>query len=120
MFHFSFNSLKSRLLLASMHYNENARRNQQQNKQGDMQYAIAFPKYKKGGYIVRKILTRCTYNYIDDFFKKLIDNLHNLQAAIVDNYEEAASLRPLCANYTRPNKLEAVKQHTTQFTTESK
>ena len=47
MYHFSFKGMKSRLLLAAMHYNENSGRNQQQNKQWELQYAITFPKYKK-------------------------------------------------------------------------
>ena len=55
MFHFSFNSMKSRLLLATMHYSRNAGRDQQQHKQDDMEYTTAFPKYKIGGHIVRKI-----------------------------------------------------------------
>ena len=67
MHHFSFNGMKSRLFLAAMHYNENSGREQQQNKEGDLQYAIAFPKYNKGGYIVRKILVDCTYDYADAF-----------------------------------------------------
>ena len=30
-----------------MHYNENSGRNQQQNKHGELQYAITISKYKK-------------------------------------------------------------------------
>ena len=60
MYHFSFKGMKSTLLLAAMHYNENSSRNQQQNKQGELQYAITFLRYKKGGYIVRRILGKGT------------------------------------------------------------
>ena len=43
MYHYSFKGMESRLLLAAMHYNENSGRNQQQNKQEELQYAITFP-----------------------------------------------------------------------------
>ena len=75
MYHFSFLGLKTRLLLAAMHYNENAERHQCQNKKGTPEFTIAFPKYKKGGYILRKILTECTYNYVDRLFNALVSRL---------------------------------------------
>ena len=61
MYHFSFLGMRSRLLLAAMHCNENAGRPRRTNKRGSLEFAIAFPKYKKEGYIVRTILTDCTY-----------------------------------------------------------
>ena len=65
IYHFSFLGMKSHLCLAAMHYNENAGRPQKKNRKGTREFAITFPKYKKGGYIVRKALTDCTYNYVD-------------------------------------------------------
>ena len=67
--------MRSRLLLATMHYNENSGRNQQQNKQGELQYAITFPKYNKCGYIVRRILRMGTYDYVETLFERLIEKL---------------------------------------------
>ena len=104
--------MKSRLLLAAMHYSENSGRNQQQNKQGELQYAITFPKYKKGGYIVRSILGKGTYNYLENLSKRLIEQLQ--QPRITDNDEEA-NLLPLCSEFSRPDKTIAVKEHTTRF-----
>ena len=75
MYHFSFEGMRSRLLLAAMHYNENSGRNQQQNKQGELQYAITFPNAKKGGYIVRRILGKGTYNYAETSFERLTEKL---------------------------------------------
>ena len=51
-----------RLALAALHYNENAGRKQAVNKQGEERYDILFPKYKKGGYIVRKVTVNPTYS----------------------------------------------------------
>ena len=50
-----------RLELASLHFNENSNRDQAVTKQGKEQFDIVFPKYKKGGYIVRKVTVDQTY-----------------------------------------------------------
>ncbi len=113
-FHFSFDGMKSRLLLAAMHYNENSGRSQQQSKKGELQYAIAFPKYKRGGYIFRKILSNCTYNYVEALFEELIENL---QQQHVNDCVEESNPPPLCTSYTHPTKAKAVKEHTTRFNT---
>ena len=88
-------------------------RNQQPNKQGELQYAIiTFSKYKMGGYIVRWILGKGTYNYVETLFERLIEKLQ--QPRITDNDDEA-NLLPLCSNFTQPDKTMAVKEHTTRF-----
>ena len=45
-----------RLQLAAMYFNENDSREQAVTKKGEERYDILFPKYKKGGYIVRKVV----------------------------------------------------------------
>ena len=63
-------SLPSKILLcmlqlAALHFNENASRGQAVTRQGKEQFSITFPKYKKGEYIVKKVLKDPTYgNYI--------------------------------------------------------
>ena len=42
-----------RIQLAALHFNENAHRDQAVTKAGELRYGIVFPKYKKGGYIVK-------------------------------------------------------------------
>ena len=44
-----------RLLLAALHYNYNSKKQQAKTKKGEEQYAILYPKYKKGGFVVRKV-----------------------------------------------------------------
>ena len=51
-----------RLKLAALHFNENANGPQAVTKEGDECYNIVFPKYKKGGYIVKKVLVKPTYS----------------------------------------------------------
>ena len=49
-----------RLQLAVLHFNENGNRKQAVTKKGEERYII-YPKYKKGGYIVRKVVQNPTY-----------------------------------------------------------
>ena len=44
-----------RLYLAALHYNYNSNRKQAVTKKGKKRFSMLFPKYKKGGHIVRKI-----------------------------------------------------------------
>ena len=52
-----------RLYLAALyiHYNENGGRKQAETKKGEKRYAILYPKFKKGGHIVRKLKEDCSY-----------------------------------------------------------
>lgn len=50
-----------RLQLAALHFNENSGRKQVVIKEGKERYDIVFPKYKKGGYVVRRVLEDPTY-----------------------------------------------------------
>uniref|UniRef100_A0A3Q2YVI8 Uncharacterized protein n=1 Tax=Hippocampus comes TaxID=109280 RepID=A0A3Q2YVI8_HIPCM len=62
MYYFSYKGMKSRIILAAMHYNENAGRPQNVTKEGIHSYCIVYPKYKSGGYSLRKILLDATYD----------------------------------------------------------
>ena len=61
---------------SQLHFNENSGREEAVTREGKQSYEIVYPKYKKGGYVVRKItvgptyskfslvLLRCTYNFL--------------------------------------------------------
>ena len=83
MYHFHFHGMESRLRLAALHFNENSKRQQYQNQQGESQYTITFPKYTKGGYIVRKFMEDCTYGYMDCLFEELIGVVNLKQEPVV-------------------------------------
>ena len=53
--------IHTRLQLAALHFNENACRDQAITKKGEGRYDILFPKYKKGGHIVRNVTVDPTY-----------------------------------------------------------
>ena len=48
-------------MLAALHFNENAGRKQRSNDQGVLQYSIHYPKFKQGGYVVRRVLMDPTF-----------------------------------------------------------
>lgn len=58
-----------RLQLAALHFNENSGRAQAVTKQGSKRFDVIFPKYKKGGYVVRKVLVNATYGKPRPVFK---------------------------------------------------
>ena len=43
-------------LLAVLHYNHNSNKKPAKTKKGDDRYSILYPKYKQGGFIVRKVM----------------------------------------------------------------
>ena len=53
-----------RLQLAALHFNENSNRKQAITKSGKERYDVVFPKYKKGGYVVRKVVVKPTYGML--------------------------------------------------------
>ena len=50
-----------RLALAALHFNESASRKQAVTAKGQEHYDILYPKYKKGGHIVRKVTVNPTF-----------------------------------------------------------
>ncbi|XP_048733591.2 uncharacterized protein LOC125649824 [Ostrea edulis] len=61
MVSFSYHGMYCRLMMAAIHYNENASRSQATTRDGDLQYKISFPKFKQGDYSVRKVTVEPTY-----------------------------------------------------------
>ncbi|XP_057709542.1 uncharacterized protein LOC130927604 [Corythoichthys intestinalis] len=113
MYHFSYKGMKSRIILAAMHYNENAGRPQKVTKEGIHSYCIVYPKYKSGGYSLRKILVDATYDYVNDCLSevmKLIDipKKHRTGDVLVDP-------QFLTAAVNRPDKSIVIAEHHTRF-----
>ena len=51
-----------RLLLAALHFNENANRQQAETQQGEARYNLVFPKARQGGCVTRRVLQDPTYS----------------------------------------------------------
>lgn len=54
--------MRHRIQLAALHFNENSSRDQAVTKGGDRRFDIVFPKYKKGGHVVKKVTKDPTYS----------------------------------------------------------
>jgi hypothetical protein len=54
-----------RLQIAALHFNENANRMQAVTKKEKDKNDVIFPKYKKGGYVVRKVTVEATYSKLN-------------------------------------------------------
>lgn len=128
--------------MAALHFNENTNRKQAQTKGGEDRYDIIFPKYKKGGYVVRKVVQNPTYGKLfnaPDYIVGvkhiaflLLTKLFLLQCSgyVEELLTETTSLcagdkptlpptlstpQPLSSGYDRPEKVTAVVKHKSRF-----
>ncbi|KAK0135730.1 hypothetical protein N1851_028407 [Merluccius polli] len=60
---FSFLGMYSRLLLAVLHFNENGDRDVSRTNSGEARYAVRYPRFRKGGWVVRPINEKPSYEY---------------------------------------------------------
>ena len=122
-----------RLYLACLHYNENCKKKQAETKAGEKRYAVMFPKYKGGGHIVRKVFENSTYGmcawnslvssgnccahactgYVDELFTHLWKVVGKWKR--INTTPQAPSPPPLCSNYEKPDKQEAIIKHQSRF-----
>ena len=110
-----------RLEIDALHFNENSNREQATTKHGEKCYDIVYPKDKKGSYTVRRIQLMVQndsycYNYpiISFIFLGYIDDLVLETVSLCARGQTAAPLSspgPLCADYEKTNKADAIKQH---------
>ena len=121
-----------RLQLAALHFNENTNRKQAVTKQGTKQYNVAFPKYKKGGYTIKKVLVNATYGkayrglpctlskmnsiyigYIEKLMSKTMTICkEDTQYTLTENIP-----KPLSVAYQHPLKEIAIQEHRSRFST---
>ena len=52
----------NRTLLPGLHFNENSSRSTATTQDGMKRFAVRFPKYKRGGHVVKQIMTDPTYS----------------------------------------------------------
>ncbi|KAI4816011.1 hypothetical protein KUCAC02_006130, partial [Chaenocephalus aceratus] len=61
MYVFSYTGMLCRILIAALHFNENANRVQGVTKAGEAMYSIKYPKGRKGAEVLRRVLESPTY-----------------------------------------------------------
>ena len=115
---FSYRGMYCRIILAAMHYNENAQRKQAVNKSGEPVYSLHFPRFKKGGFTVRPVRSTATYGYIIKLMDVLMTKTMQDPTYVWQLWDEVMVEEPssLCSTFIRPTLAEAVSQQTTQFT----
>jgi solute carrier family 8 (sodium/calcium exchanger) len=115
MTHFGYCGMLCRLLLAALHYNENAGRKQAVNRDGKLEYQILYPKYKKGDHIVRGIKVASTYNYIKELFNDLTQLAETTSLCSLQPVIDVTIPPSLCASKKQVKKNDAVLAHCTRF-----
>lgn len=50
-----------RLLLAALHYNSNGNRDVARTSEGEARYAVRYPRFRKGGWVVHPIKEKPSY-----------------------------------------------------------
>ena len=110
-------------------------------KKGEERYDIVFPKYKKGGYIVRKavqdptygrllayphanliaykLLTVCLTYYCTDYIDELIKETVTLSSkgGTTPLSTETSQPKSLSSGYEKPEKVSAIVRHKSRFST---
>ncbi|XP_066275662.1 uncharacterized protein [Branchiostoma lanceolatum] len=119
MYHFSYKGMHCRVILAALHFNENAPRTQAKRMRdgGDM-YSLHYPKYKKGGYIVRKVLEKATFVYAKELMKRVEAMCcgEDYDGDMLEGLVVAAPVPPpLNATFEKPQKEAAVREHVARF-----
>ncbi|XP_067290036.1 uncharacterized protein [Pseudorasbora parva] len=112
---FSYLGMLCRSQLAAMHYNENSERKQATTEAGQLRWHIQYPRYKKGECTVRPLKTSPTYGYVQRLMELLFDCVLEQPQQFQEKLKEVDVPDPLCTQFTRPEKWEAVALHTSRF-----
>lgn len=116
MHYFSPIGMECRTKVAALHYNENAGREQQVSSTGKPAFQIRFPKYKKGGYIVRKVLQSKSYNYISNLWEQVIVECQIPKTERTLNASNIVVPPTLCNSLDHPDKDYAAQQYRSRYT----
>nr|XP_055062763.1 uncharacterized protein LOC129445807 [Misgurnus anguillicaudatus] len=112
---FPFIGMLCRLYLATMHYNENADREQAVTKAGEAKFKVVFPKSKRGECVARPVKTQATYFYVDDLIRLVFDEVLEDPAPFVEKLKEIPIPLDLASQFERPSKEDVIARHLTRF-----
>ncbi|XP_068750851.1 uncharacterized protein [Montipora capricornis] len=109
MIHFSWLGSFCRHILASLHFNENVKRETQKDANGKPYYKVSYPKFKLGEEVVREVAVQPTYGYVDEILKLLFSLPLKDLSDMMKKYE-VKILAPMNRQFPeRTNKEEAIK-----------
>ncbi|XP_063056188.1 uncharacterized protein LOC134450268 isoform X2 [Engraulis encrasicolus] len=110
---FSYLGMFSRLLLAALHFNCNSGRDVARTSTGEARYAVRYPRFKKGGWVVRPIVEKASYGYASQLMTSLEEGYTNSPQALQDRSALLGSTAPppLTSSLQKIAKDEAVGLH---------
>ncbi|KAG1959839.1 hypothetical protein F2P79_005978 [Pimephales promelas] len=113
---FSFLGMHSRLLLAALHFNHNGSREVARTSDGEACYAVRYPRFRKGGWVVRPVKEKPSYAYASALMESLREEYSRSPQALRERSAVLSSSTPapLSRSLQRINKDEAVGVYLSQ------
>ncbi|XP_067029941.1 uncharacterized protein [Acropora muricata] len=112
---FSWLGTFCRHILASLHFNENVRRERKKSKDGEDYLKVTFPKFKLGEEVVREIAVMPTYGYVEELKKGLFglrkSELTGLLNKMTEKYQSKIPASLSSQFPDRLNKKDAVDKY---------
>ncbi|XP_056455475.1 uncharacterized protein LOC130389635 [Gadus chalcogrammus] len=107
---FSFLGMYSRLLLAALHYNHNGSREVARTHDGEVQYGVRYPRFRKGGWVVRPVKEKPSYAYASALMESLIEAYSRSPRSLQESSADLSSSAPasLSTSFQMISKDEAV------------
>ncbi|XP_052408653.1 uncharacterized protein LOC127953442 [Carassius gibelio] len=112
---FSFVGMLCRTQLAAMHYNKNSGRPQATTAAGELRWHMQNPRYRRGEYTVRLLKRNPTFEYVDRLQDLLFESVLEQPQLFQESLKGLQVHDHLCTQFQRPEKSEAVAQHTSRF-----
>ncbi|KAJ4928894.1 hypothetical protein JOQ06_004516 [Pogonophryne albipinna] len=87
---FSFLGMYSRLLMAALHFNHNSSREVARTSDGEVRYAVRYPRFCKGGWVVRPIKEKPSYAYAAALMESLSEGYSRSPETLRESSAEIA------------------------------
>ncbi|KAF3861261.1 hypothetical protein F7725_000037 [Dissostichus mawsoni] len=101
------------ILIAALHYNENANRVQDVTKTGEARFSINYPKGRKGAAVLRRVLESPTYEYAQELLEEIVKECTDKENVDAEFAVEPVIVPPpLCAQFPHPEKADFLFQDT--------
>ncbi|XP_064630855.1 uncharacterized protein LOC135497260 isoform X2 [Lineus longissimus] len=119
--HFFYEPMKARLLLATLHFNENSNRKQRMGQDEQPQWSISYPKGRGGAAVAKEVKIESTYDYVQLILEDLLkrrDDLPSYKLArdAKDKYQVTHPIPgPVCSKYDKQDKMKVVEETKTRF-----
>ncbi|XP_077060965.1 uncharacterized protein LOC143713501 [Siphateles boraxobius] len=103
----------SRLLLAALHFNSNGNRDVARTSEGEARYAVRYPRFRKGGWVVHPIKEKPSYGYATNLMVSLVEEYSKSPQALQESSAvlTSAAPPPLTNSLQKVPKDEAVSLH---------